>query len=110
MRGFPPAFRLSGRTDAPPRRPSPAMKRFMARYIFYLEILGYSAVSLVALAVMACFFFQVDDVISGDAVAIKPRTESIQREADALVTRVLVRNHQPVHRGDPLVEVVESPA
>ena len=31
------------------------------------------------------------------------------READALVTRVMVQNHQSVHRGDPLVEVVERP-
>jgi hypothetical protein len=81
----------------------------MARYIFYLEMVGYAAVSLVALAVVACFFFQVNDVIGGDAVPIEPRSESIKRDADALVTRVLVQNHQSVHRGDPLVEVVERP-
>jgi multidrug resistance efflux pump len=83
----------------------------MARYIFYLEMLGYASVSLVALAVMACFFFRVNDVIGtvGDAVPIEPRTESIKPDADALITRVFVQNHQSVHRGDPLVEVVESP-
>jgi len=85
------------------------MKRFMARYIFYLEMIGYAAVSLVALAVVACFFFQVNDTISGDAVPIQPRTESIKPAADALITRVFVQNHQSVHRGDPLIEVVESP-
>jgi HlyD family secretion protein len=112
MIGLPRTFRLHGRPGPEPRRrPSPAVKRFMARYIFYLEMVGYAAVSLVALAVVACFFFQVNDVIGtvGDAVPIEPRTESIKPEADALVTQVLVQNHQSVHRGDPLVEVVESP-
>jgi multidrug resistance efflux pump len=88
-----------------------AVKRFMARYIFYLEAFGYIAVSLVALAVVSCFFFEVDDVIrlDGDPVAIKPREESIKRKADALVTKVFVRKYQQVKKGDPLVEIVESP-
>jgi multidrug resistance efflux pump len=86
------------------------MKRFMARYVFYLEVFGYVIVSLVALAVIACFFFQVDDVIRPEKeVPITARTEAIKPDADALVTRVFVRNHQPVRQGDPLVEVVESP-
>src|SRR5712692_8230772 len=112
MNPIPHRFRQSGRTQPEPRRrPSPAVKRFMARYIFYLEMLGYASVSLVALAVMACFFFRVNDVIGtvGDPVPIEPRTESIKPDADALITRVFVQNHQSVHRGDPLVEVVESP-
>src|SRR6266571_7666886 len=109
MIGLPRTSRLHGRPGPEPRRrPSPAMKRFMARYIFYLEMIGYAAVSLVALAVVACFFFQVNDTISGDAVPIQPRTESIKPAADALITRVFVQNHQSVHWGDPLIEVVES--
>jgi multidrug resistance efflux pump len=104
MRLFPRLFRL-------PSARSLAVKRFMARYIFYLEMFGFIAVSLVALAIVSCFFFSVNDVIriSGDPVAIKPRAESIKRDADSLVTRVLVRNHQPVRKGDPLIEVVEDP-
>jgi multidrug resistance efflux pump len=92
-------------------RPSLAVKRFMARYILYLEIAGYAAVSLVALAIVACFFFQVDDVIRlvGDPIPIKPRAEPIKRPVDALVTRVFVQNHQPVRQGDLLIEVVERP-
>lgn len=109
MIGLPRSFQPRNRVETEPRRPSPAMKRFMARYIFYLEMIGYTAVSLVALAVVACFFFSVNDTITGDAVPIKARTESIKPEADALVTRVFVQNHQSVRRGDPLVEVVESP-
>jgi multidrug resistance efflux pump len=94
-----------------PGRKSLAVKRFMARYILYLEIFGYAAVSLVALAVVACFFFQVDDVIRlvGDPIPIRPRAEPIKRPVDALVTRVFVQNHQPVRHGDPLIEVVERP-
>jgi multidrug resistance efflux pump len=99
-----------GTTSRPRGRRSPAMKRFMARYIFYLEVFGYVIVSLVALAVISCFFFQVDDVIRPEKeVPITARTEAVKPDADALVTRVFVRNHQPVRRGDPLVEVVESP-
>jgi hypothetical protein len=104
MKLFPRNFHL-------PNSRSRAVKRFMARYIFYLEMFGFIAVSLVALAIVSCFFFSVDDVIriSGDAVAIKPRAEVIKRDADALVTRVYVQNHQAVRRGDPLIEVVEDP-
>lgn len=110
MTEIPRSFRLQNRTATDTRRrPSPAMKRFMARYIFYLEITGYALVSLVALAVIACFFFQVDDTITGDAVPIQARTESIKPGVEALVTRVFVQNHQSVRRGDPLVEVVERP-
>jgi hypothetical protein len=109
MIGLPRSFRVQNRVEAEPRRPSPAMKRFMARYIFYLELIGYLAVSLIALAVVACFFFSVNDTITGDAVPIKARTESIKAEAGALVTRVFVQNHQSVRWGDPLVEVVEKP-
>jgi multidrug resistance efflux pump len=99
------------RAWSPGGRPSPAMKRFMARYIYYLELFGYVAVSLVALAVVSCFFFKVDDVIrlDGDPVPIKPRSEPIKRTADALVTRVFIQNHQSVRKGDPLIEVVEEP-
>lgn len=89
-----------------------AVKRFMARYIFYLETFGYIAVSLVALAIVSCFFFEVDDVIrlDGDPVAIKPREEVIKnKEADVLVTRVFVQKYQQVKKGDPLVEVVATP-
>src|SRR5436305_10620503 len=85
------------------------VKRFMARYIFYLEVFGFSAVSLVALAIVACFFFKVDDVIRGEkAVPIQPKAKAIKRKADTLVTQVFVRNHQNVRKGDPLVEVVED--
>jgi len=93
-----------------PAAPSLKVKRFMARYITYLEIFGFTAVTLVALGIAACFFFKVDDVIRGDAVAIQPRAEAIKREGDALVTRVLVENHQQVKKGDPLIEIVEDPA
>src|ERR1041384_7692726 len=87
------------------------MKRFMARYIFYLEMLGFVAVTLVALAVASCFFFKTDDVLRhvGDPVPIEPKAETIKRKVDALVTRVYVQNHQNVHKGDLLVEVVEQP-
>ncbi len=107
-RPFPGIRWFQGRS---PARKRLAVKRFMARYIFYLQTFGYIAVSLVALAIMACFFFKVDDVIriDGDPVAIKPRAETIKRKADALVTKVFVQKHQRVRQGDPLIEVVESP-
>ena len=115
----------AGRTTEPPTEPpakpgdDPAernrkqqslrVKRFMARYIIYLEIFGFVTVTAVALAIVACFFWKVDDIIRGDVVAIQPRAESIKWKADALVVRVLVQKHQQVRKGDALIEVVDDP-
>jgi hypothetical protein len=93
----------------PPRRKW--LRRFIAKYIRSVEVIGYGFVVLAAAAIITCWFVQVDEMVKADASpAIKPRTEVVKDEQnDVVVVKVLVKNHQKVKKHQPLVRVCRDP-
>ena len=93
----------------PPRRKW--LRRFIAKYVRYVEVIGYGFVVLAATAIVTCWFMQVDDVVKADgAPVIKPYTEIVKDDQnDVVVVKVLVKNHQAVKANQPLVRVCSDP-
>jgi hypothetical protein len=93
----------------PPRRKW--LRRFIAKYIRYVEVIGYGFVVLAATAIVTCWFVQVDDVAKADGTpVIKPRTEIVNdNENDVVVVKVHVENRDPVQKGQLLVSVCSNP-
>lgn len=89
----------------PPRRKW--LRRFIAKYVRYVEVIGYGFVVLATAAIVTCWFVQVDDVVKADGTpVIKPRTEIMKDDQnDVVVVKVLVKNHQKVKKNQPLVRV-----
>jgi hypothetical protein len=87
------------------------MRRFVARYIAYLEVFGYIFVATVIAAVGVLFFVRVDDVSQAYSTpVIKPYEHAVTVKGDALVLSILVRHHQDVREGQPLAEICVEPA
>ncbi len=93
----------------PPRRKW--LRRFIAKYVRYVEVIGYGFVILAATAIVTCWFVQVDDVVKAEGTpVIKPLTEVVNdNENDVVVVKVHVKNRAPVHKGQLLVSVCRDP-
>jgi hypothetical protein len=90
---------------------SKRLRRFIAKYIRYVEVIGYGFVILATLGIIACWVIEVDDVAKADGTpAIKPRTEILKDvENDVVVVKVLVKTHADVKAGQPLLKVCRDP-
>ncbi|GEM_PF-5726234 len=87
------------------------MRRFIARYVVYLEVFGYLFVATVAAAIAVLVFVRVDDVARADGnPLIKPHEHAVTLKTDAVVLNVLVKNHEEVTKGQPLAEVCDEAA
>ena len=80
-------------------------RRFYARYMGWLERLGYVVVVLVIGAFVFAFNTRVDDIITADKVAITARFENVVVWGDSTVVRALVENFAEVKKGEPILEV-----
>lgn len=87
------------------------LRRFIAKYIRYVEVIGYLFVMVAAVGTVTCWFVQVDDTAKADATpAVKPRTEVVKADQhDVVIVKVLVPNHTAVKAGQPLVRVCRDP-
>ncbi|ARU40102.1 hypothetical protein CCB80_02690 [Armatimonadetes bacterium Uphvl-Ar1] len=90
------------------RTQSPWKKRFYARYMKWLERLGYTVVTLVLGAFVFAFNYRVDDVISADKVAIKAATTVTKFEEPVLVVRSVIRSFDEVAVGEPVLEIIRG--
>lgn len=90
------------------RTQSLAKRRFYAKYMTWLEQLGFAVVALVFGAFIFAFFYQIDDVVSAERVEIKPESTSVMAEDKTLVVAVLAEPFTEVEGNTPLVEVVEG--
>ncbi|MCS6860722.1 MAG: HlyD family secretion protein [Abditibacteriales bacterium] len=87
------------------------LRRFIAKYIGYVEVIGYLFVVVAVAGIVTCWFVKVDDTAKADATpAIKPRTAVVKDDQhDVVVVKVLVDNHAAVKAGQPLVRVCRDP-
>lgn len=88
------------------RTQSPWKKRFYARYMKWLERLGYAVVAVVLGAFIFAFNYRVDDVISADNVPIKAHSKPVRYSTRVLIVNRIAGQFEEVQKGDPLVEVV----
>lgn len=100
------------KTKYPPewRTQSPWKKRFYARYMKWLERIGYFVVAVVIGAFIFAFNYRVDDVITADKVQIVAASTPVQMEQPVLIVRALVENFDEVTKGQDLFEIVEGEA
>jgi len=92
------------------REKSLRIRRFIAKYIGYVQIFSWAFVAFIATGVCVLWFVKVDDTAgSQEASEIRPHEELVTRAADAVVLRVLVPNHTDVAAGQALVEVSDDP-
>src|SRR5947208_1867773 len=88
-------------------------RRFVAKYVTYVEVFGYLFVATLAAGIFAAWFFHVDDVVKDDASKnpeIAPKEIVVKDANDAYITRLFVTDKfQSVKKGQPLVEVIDDP-
>lgn len=91
------------------RSPSLHKRRFYARYMRWIERIGYGVVVVVIGAFVYAFTARVDDVISADGVELAPAVASLTATGPTLVVRRIAGEGAEVASGAPLFEVVEGP-
>lgn len=98
------------KTKYPPewRTQSPWKKRFYARYMKWLERIGYFVVAVVIGAFIFAFNYRVDDVITADKVQIMAAATPVTVDQPVLIVRTLAENFSDVAKGQDLFEIVEG--
>lgn len=81
-------------------------RRFYAKYMKWLEGLGYFTVACVIGAFILAFNVRVDDVISADKVPLRAQAEVIKATAPTHVVRAMVEDFTDVPAGAPVLEIV----
>lgn len=84
-------------------------RRFYAKYMAWLERLGFLVVTLAIGGFIYAFVYRVDEVIKADGVEIVPETRAIESGAEWVVARAFVKHGSEVKKGDRLFEIVEGP-
>jgi len=92
------------------RTQSPWKKRFYARYMKWLERIGYAVVALVLGAFIFAFNYRVDDVITADKVPITATVHSVKMGEPVVIVRALEPNFTDVTAGQAILEVVKGEA
>ncbi|MDE2723163.1 MAG: hypothetical protein OXI59_07285, partial [Gemmatimonadota bacterium] len=80
-------------------------RRFIARYVKYLEIFGYGFVFAVAAAIAFLWFTKTEDLVLSNAEPIKPHEYVLSSDEDVIVIEALVENKTDVTIGQPLFEI-----
>jgi hypothetical protein len=83
-------------------------RRFYAKYMAWIEKIGYGIVLLVFAAFIVAFNYKVDDLVTADGVKIEPNATVVNVEAPTLVVRSRLNDFDEVHKGQPVMEVVEG--
>jgi len=87
------------------------MRRFVARYIAYLEVFGYLFVVAMATTIAALWLWKVDDVSQAHSnPLIKPHEYVATHPADVVLLNMLVQKHDEVTEGQPIAEICDDPA
>lgn len=81
-------------------------RRFYAKYMKWLEVLGYVTVAGVIGAFILAFNVRVDDVITADKVPLRAKAEVMKASAPTLIVRAMVPDFTDVQAGDPVLEIV----
>jgi multidrug resistance efflux pump len=86
-------------------------RRFVAKYVNYIEVFGYLFVATLAAGIFGAVFYEVDDAVQQDKDPIIQPKETIVKENKAVyVNRLFVTEpYQQVRKGDPIVEVIDRP-
>ena len=92
-------------TTEKPKTQSLRTRRFIARYVKYLEIFGYGFVFAVAVAIAFLWFTKTEDLVLSNAEPIKPHEYVLSLEEDIVVIEALVKNKTDVTIGQPLFEI-----
>ena len=100
----------SGRGGKPLSK-SPLIRRFVARYIAYLEVFGFLFVATMAIVIAVLWVWQVDDVAQAyQNPLIKPYEHVVIHPANVVVLKMLLPNHAEVIEGQPIAEICNDPA
>lgn len=92
-------------TTEKPKTQSLRTRRFIAKYVKYLEIFGYGFVFAVATIIAFLWFTKTEDLVLSNAEPIKPHEYVLSLDEDIVVIEALVKNKTDVTIGQPLFEI-----
>ena len=92
-------------TTEKPKTQSLRTRRFIAKYVKYLEIFGYGFVFAVATIIAFLWFTKTEDLVLSNAEPIKPHEYVLSSDEDVIVIEALVKNKTDVTIGQPLFEI-----
>jgi len=84
-------------------------KRFVAKYVRYLELWGYCNVIAVGVGVVAAWVVQVDVTAESKEGALVPCESPVRVGRDCVVLRFAVPDRTEVRKGDAVAEVTTDP-
>ena len=92
-------------TTEKPKTQSLRTRRFIAKYVKYLEIFGYGFVFMVTAIIAFLWFTKTEDLVLSGAEPIKPHEYVLSPDEDIVVIEALVENKTDVTIGQPLFEI-----
>ena len=92
-------------TTEKPKTQSLRTRRFIAKYVKYLEIFGYGFVFAVIAIIAFLWFAKTEDLVLSNAEPIKPHEYVLSPDEDVIVIEALVKNKTDVTIGQPLFEI-----
>ena len=92
-------------TTEKPKTQSLRTRRFIAKYVKYLEIFGYGFVFAVIAIIAFLWFAKTEDLVLSNAEPIKPHEYVLSPDEDVIVIEALVKNKTDVTVGQPLFEI-----
>ena len=92
-------------TTEKPKTQSLRTRRFIAKYVKYLEIFGYGFVFMVTAIIAFLWFTKTEDLVLSGAEPIKPHEYVLSPDEDVIVIEALVENKTDVTIGQPLFEI-----
>jgi len=88
---------------------APWKKIFIARYILYLEILGFAVMGVIIAGMIFCVVYEIDDTARMKAEDIPLTIEPVSLASRCYVQSVNVKDKETVAKGQPLLTVLDQP-
>ena len=93
----------------PPEIKSLRWRRFVAKYVTYLEILAYALVFIVGTALIVAWTYEVDVTADSKDGTLNAHEHVIKLDSECVVIRLPVADKTDVKRGDLVAEVCTDP-
>jgi hypothetical protein len=90
------------------KKKAPFRKRFLAKYVSWLEVAGFMFVGILIAAMIGSAVYEIDDVMKFSSVIAEPRRDSVKVSFESYVNAVMVDEGTSVKEGGELLKVTGS--
>jgi len=90
------------------RKKAPFRKRFLAKYVLWLEVAGFLFIGILIVGMVGSAVYKIDDVMKFSGVIAESRSEPVTVSIESYVNSVSVEEGSAVDQGQELMRVTGS--